>query len=174
MSCSNKPVQSNLSQSEIFKSEKISKAANITLNESIETVFPLFNPVEEQKWAPPFKPQFIYPLDETVQEGMSFKTIKKDREEPVYLWILTKYDTSNYQLQYLLTTTNRYWTIDIACTTISNNKTSANIRYSYYALNKEGIELNKNHLKRIFGINLKDWENAINNYLIKKQTQNAN
>ncbi len=168
VSCGQNQSDSSTMQTKKFKSEKITKSATITLNGNIETVFPLFNPIEEQKWAPPFKPQFIYPSDETVQEGMSFKTIKADRAEPEYLWILTRYDTSRYQLQYLLTTANRYWTIDVACTVISNNRTSASIRYSYYALNKQGIELNKTHLNRIFGMNLKDWEDAINSYLNKK------
>lgn len=149
-----------------FKSEKISKTANITLNGNIETVFPLFNPIEEQKWAPVFKPQFIYPTDETVQEGMSFKTAGQGSESE-YLWIITKYDTTENQIQYLVSTDNRYWTITIICKTApdNNDQTSANITYTYYALNNDGVKMNKSHLKKMYSNNLEDWESAINAYL---------
>ncbi len=152
-----------------FKSEKVSKTATIVLNGSIENVFPLFNPVEEQKWAPVFKPHFIYPSDETIQEGMSFKTAGHG-DESEFLWIITKYNKASHLIQYLVSTPNRYWTITISCEETSENspKTSAKISYTYYALNGKGIKLNSDHLERIYSKGLKDWEEAINEFLNKQ------
>lgn len=151
-----------------FKSKKVSKTATILLNGSIENVFPLFNPIEEQKWEPAFIPQFIYPSDETVQEGMSFKT-GGHGDETEYLWIITKYDQSKHLIQYLVSTSNRYWTITVKCSESGDKSapTSANITYTYYALNETGIQMNSKSLERMYSRELKDWEEAINTYLNK-------
>lgn len=149
-----------------FKSEKIAKTATIILNGNIENVFPLFNPIEEQKWAPVFKPHFIFPSDESVQEGMSFKTAGHG-DEPEFLWVITKYNKEDHLIQYLVSTSNRYWTITVACKQAGDDlaQTSAEITYAYFGLNEKGLTLNKMHLDRMYAKSLKDWEEAINNYL---------
>lgn len=151
-----------------FNVEKLSKTAVIILNGNIQTVFPLFNPIEEQKWAPVFKPHFIYPADKTIQEGMSFKTAGHGEEDEL-LWIITKYDTATHLIQYLVSTPNRYWTITVDCREAGDdpNQTTAEITYAYYPLNKKGVDLNKRMLEHMYAKDLKDWEEVINDYLAK-------
>ncbi|HAS43721.1 MAG TPA: hypothetical protein DCS93_24785 [Microscillaceae bacterium] len=151
-----------------FKSEKITKSATITLNGNIDKVFPLFNPIDEQKWAPMFKPHFIYPSDNTIQEGMSFKTAGHGGETE-YLWIITKYTTTTHLIQYLVSTANRYWTITVDCKQADKraSQTLAKITYTFYALNKKGKAINKKAIHKMYAKNLKDWEKAINTYLKK-------
>lgn len=151
-----------------FVSEKISNTVTITLNGDIESVFPLFNPIEEQKWAPVFKPSFLYPSDEVVQEGMSFKTAGRG-DEAEYLWIITKYDQLNHLIQYLVSTENRYWTItvDNTISPTDASKTIAQISYSFYSLNSKGKDINDKNLDRMFANDLEDWEEAINSYLAR-------
>ena len=149
-----------------FTSEKISQTASIVLKGKVDEVFPLFNPIEEQKWAPVFKPHFIYPSDNLVQEGMSFKTAGHG-DEPEYLWIITKYNLESHLVQYLVSTANRYWTISVECKEYEGDskQTSAKITYSYFALTEKGVELNIKHLDKIYSNSLIDWEEAINSYL---------
>lgn len=151
---------------EDFDSKKVTKSAVIKLNGNIDKVFPLFNPIEEQKWAPEFKPHFIYPGNNKIQEGMSFKTAGHG-DEPEFLWVITKYNQDDHLIQYLVSTANRYWFITVNCNETTDNleSTTAEISYAYYALNETGLKLNKFHLERMYEKNLKDWEEAVNNYL---------
>ena len=150
-------------QENSFKSERISQSATILLRGEIQEVFPLFNPVEEQKWAPSFRPVFIYPTDGRVEPGMSFKT-PGHLAEGEWLWILTRYDVQNYALEYLITAPHRYWTISIKCGTIGpeSKKTTADITYTYTALNSKGMLLNRKALDKMFADNLLHWQKAIN------------
>lgn len=40
--------------------KRISRTSTITLNSSLETVFPLFGPVKEMEWAEGWQPEIIY------------------------------------------------------------------------------------------------------------------
>jgi hypothetical protein len=147
-----------------FCSERISKTATIQLNGTIDVVFPLFNPVEEPKWEPRFKPHFIYPPDQSVQQGMTFKTAGHG-DEKEFAWVVNQYDEAAFHIQYLVFTPYRYWTITIDCQRSGKNKTSATVTYEFTALEARGIGLNKIRLESMYASNLLDWEDAINRYL---------
>ncbi|NCQ11204.1 MAG: hypothetical protein GW809_03450 [Bacteroidetes bacterium] len=151
-------------------SERISKTAIIVLNGSIENVFPLFEPYEEKKWAEGWNPIPIYSLENKIEEGTTFKTIRHKQNETdiletEFLWIISKFQPENYLIQYLVSTPNRYWTVTIQCQSIANNKTKASITYTYTGLNNIGNEANKVALEKMYKNDLKDWEEAINYYL---------
>ena len=135
-----------------FKAEKVSQTAVITIDGKIETVFPLFGAFEERKWASGWDPTLIYPADEIIEEGTTFKTHGHGHNESEFIWRVDKYEPSNYIIQYLVYTENRYWTITIKCTPINNEKTSAEITYTYLGLNELGNEINKHSLKKMYKI----------------------
>lgn len=148
----------------IFKSKKISQRAVITLNGSVENIFPLFGAFEERKWAMGWNPVLIYPDTEIIQEGTTFKTVGNDIE-PEYIWIVSKYEPDNFLIQYLVFTNNRHWTITVECSSIDENKTEAEITYTFTGLNEKGNEINELALQKMYMHNLKDWEEEINSYL---------
>ena len=150
---------------ENFISERINKTATITANGSMETVFPLFEPYEEQKWAEGWNPHSIYPGDKKTEEGTTFKTNGHGHNETEFLWIVSKYEPKIYLIQYIVSTSNRYWTITIQCQSATGNKTNATITYCYTGLNNSGNETNKVAIEKMYKNNLKDWEEAINYYL---------
>src|SRR5215813_13725635 len=94
----------------IFKSEKITRTATITLNGNVETIFPLFGAFEERKWANGWNPILVYPATETVEEGTTFITTGHGHDEKEFLWRVSKYEADNFMIQYLVSTENRYWT----------------------------------------------------------------
>ncbi len=47
----------------------------------------------------------------------------------------------------------------------NSDKTSAEITYTFFPLNEEGLKLNKHRLHLMYAKDLKDWEEAINDYL---------
>lgn len=151
-----------------FKSEKVSKTATIILSGNISTVFPLFGAFEERKWAKGWNPVLIYPETEKIEEGTTFKTEGHGHGEAEYTWRVSKYEPEKFLIQYLVGTENRYWTITIKCKTIKENKTSAEITYTYFGLNELGNKINELSLSTMYKNDLKDWEEEINNYLNKR------
>ena len=149
-----------------FKSAKITKTAVIKLNGNIKNVFPLFGAFEERKWAEGWNPKLIYPEMEMIEEGTTFKTIGRG-EESEFLWRVSKYYPEKYIIQYLVSTENRYWTITVKCKPIEENKTSAEITYTFIGLNEIGNKINELSLSLMYKNDLKDWEEEINNYLNK-------
>ncbi len=154
-----------------FRSEKVSKTASFTLNSSIEQVFPLFGAFEERKWEPNWEPILIYPEQEIIEEGTTFKIKTHGHghghgNESELLWIVTKFNPQTYLIQYLVTTSNRFWTITVQCQKNgSDEKTKATVTYAFTGLNATGNELNKASLDRMYQHDLQDWAKAINSYL---------
>lgn len=115
-----------------FKAEKVSRSATFVVNGAIEKVFPLFSAYEEQKWEPNWKPVFIYPEEENLEEGTTFKT-HGHGDEPEFLWRVSKYEKDKNLIQYLVSTENRYWTITVECIKYNadENKTDATVTYTF-------------------------------------------
>lgn len=154
-----------------FAAEKISKTASFIVDANIEQVFPLFGAFEERKWEPSWEPILIYPDEEMIEEGTTFKIKAHGHghgpgNESEYLWIVTKFDPQSHLIQYLVSTPNRFWTITVHCENmVSDEKTKATVTYSFTGLNTQGNELNKTSLDRMYRNDLQDWAEAINTYL---------
>jgi len=151
-------------QDQEFSAERLTRTAEIDLDGPIAEVFPLFNPVEEPKWAPHFQPRFIYPADRTVQQGMTFKTAGHGDEADL-VWRINEYDPAGYHIQYLVYGTDRYWTITIDCHEVDGLRTSARVTYDFLPLEEAGVAVSEASLNAMFAHDLKNWEDAINNYL---------
>ena len=151
-------------QGDEFTAEKVTRTAEIVLNGAIAEVFPLFNPVEEPKWAPQFQPRSIYPADQTVQQGMTFKTAGHGDEADL-VWRINEYDQAAYHIQYLVYGTGRYWTITIDCREVDGGKTSARVTYDFLPLEQAGVAVSQASVNAMFANDLTDWEQAINSYL---------
>ena len=148
-----------------FTAERVSKSATITLEGPIERVFPLFGAIEEKQWADGWNPTVLYPLSEQIEEGMVFTTPGHGHGETTVAWIMSKYQTDNRLIEYIVSTANRYWMITIQCFALSATQTKSTIRYTYTGLTLLGNEINKHAIEKMYERNLKDWEEAINHYL---------
>ncbi|MCY3546871.1 MAG: hypothetical protein OXH49_08305 [Gemmatimonadetes bacterium] len=147
-----------------FSAERLARTAEIVLDGPIAEVFPLFNPVEEPKWAPHFQPRFIYPADRTVQQGMTFKTAGHGDEADL-VWRINEFDPAAYHIQYLVYGKDRYWTITIDCREADGGQTSARVTYDFLPLEEAGVAASEASLNAMFAHDLKNWEDAINSYL---------
>ncbi len=148
-----------------FTAEKFSRTASFIANENIDVVFPLFGAFEERKWETDWEPILIYPDEEIIEEGTTFKTHGHGSESE-YLWIVSKYEPQYYHIQYLVSTNNRHWTITVKCESIEDaTKTKTTVTYTYIGLNAKGNQLNKAALAHMYRNDLKDWEAALNKYL---------
>lgn len=152
-------------KAETFASERISRSAEMVLLGPIETVFPLFGPLEEKKWEDGWNPNILFPPSGEVEEGMVFTTGGAAGGEGRNTWIVSKYLPGDHRIEYTVSTGHRIWVIAVKCAPLSEGSTKAEVRYTFTGLNPEGNTLNRAALDRMYKNNLKDWEEAINHYL---------
>jgi len=149
-----------------FKAERISERRQITLNGGLNTVFPLFGPVEEAKWAPGWSPNFVLSTDNTIEEHTVFTTKAHHPQEADYTWVISKYAPESAQVEYTVFAAERLWWISIHCSeTIDDVHTVAEICYTFVGLTDKGNMMNKHIMTVMFAHDLKDWEEQINYYL---------
>jgi len=150
-----------------FVSERIEKTATILLNGKPAQVFPLFGAFEEKKWTEGWEPVLVYPSDENIEEGTTFLTNGHGHGENKFTWIVNRFDLRNFMIQYLVYSENRHWTITVACIAHLENKTEATITYQFTGHNTLGNEIDRRSLDKMYNSHLKDWEEAINQYLAR-------
>jgi len=160
-------MSSNQTKAQGFKAEQYAKTASITLNGSIEKVFPLFGAIEEKKWAEGWNPVPIFPESGDMQEGLIFQTPDHVHKGAIVTWVVASYDVGHHMVKYIVTAPDRLMFISVYCSEQSANVTKADITYKLTGLSPEGNEISHHLLAKIFENSLKDWETAINNYLGK-------
>jgi hypothetical protein len=151
--------------------QRISKSASIILKAPIQTVFPLFGPIQEQLWADGWEPEILYETPE-VEMHMIFRTKSAFPDEAFYTWAITHYSTVDWKIEYTVYAVDRIWFITVVCEPMSS-ETRAYVTYAYTGFTPEAQHKNQESLKRMFADDLRDWEEAINHYLKtgKKLTQ---
>ena len=151
-----------------FHAKRITKSATITLNGTIDDVLPLFGAREEQKWAPHWSPDFIYPIDKPDEKNNVFKTEHSGgglHQSMVSYWVMTEYSREFKKVSYAIFSDHDITTINIQCNSISDSTTNALVEYNWTSLDDEGSKMIKKKAEHIFSKNLVDWEDAINQYL---------
>lgn len=149
--------------------KRIEQSAGIILNGYVDDVFPLFDAVEEKKWAPGWELNVVYPENEIFEENMVFTTDSFEEDETELLWIVSLFDNTQHKIKYTVFGKERVWTITINCKE-SGDKTSASITYSFTGLTEKGCEKNECQLERIFKHDLSDWQSMINSHLLNVNT----
>jgi hypothetical protein len=147
-----------------FTPERIQKCSSISVNGTVEKVFPLFGPVREKEWAEGWDPEILYSTTKLAEEHMIFRTKAHNQHEEFYTWVITQFDPKLHKIEYTVSTPNRIWFITVSCES-DGKETRAKICYTFTGLNETGNQLNRDALEKMFVNNLKDWEEAINYYL---------
>lgn len=146
---------------------KIQQSAIIHLDAPIGEVFPLFGPVREKDWAHGWDPEIIFPKDAVVAKHMVFRTrggLHGTDEQ--YTWVIINYEPEEFMIEYLVSASERFWVITVECRSV-DMRTSATVTYSYTGFNPDAHEKNMKAIGSIFSCDLKDWEDAVNDYINK-------
>jgi hypothetical protein len=140
----------------------------IRLNEAPETVFPLFTPEEEKKWAAGWDFEWVYPPDPDgdVEENFIFKTSAHDHHHGEAIWIIGHYDPDAYQIVYYrLEPGVKIGHIRIECQATEAGQTLATITYTYTGLSKAGHRFIEKFTAAHYQQFIESWERAINHFL---------
>ena len=110
-----------------------------TLDVAYETAAPLFGALAERKWAPEWKPQFLYPVPAADQEGAVF-SIEHGPEHSA-IWVLTDFDLAGGHVQYVYALGNLLATrIDIHLKNAGEKRTEVAVLYERTSLRPEADE----------------------------------
>lgn len=144
---------------------------HFTANASFEQAAPLFGANEERKWAPDWKPQFVYPNPARDQQGMVFLVAHGPFTST---WVNTGFDLVTGHIQYAYVLNDAMVTmIDIHLIRESAQKTGVSVVYERTALLPEANE-HVHHFAKSDEKAGKEWEEQINGYLAKAQTPSSN
>ena len=157
------PAEGAAQDETAFVAKRIEKTATITLHGDIDSVWPLFDPINESKWASVWKPEILHPGTGVVEEGMVFRTHGT-------VWVVTRYDTNSHHITYTVYHPEKVHTIDVRCTKHAAQLTDATVTYAFVGLTERGNELIEGSANRLFANNLKDWQKLINHYLETGET----
>jgi len=139
-----------------------------TVDAPFEQAAPLFGADAERKWSPEWKPQFLHPQPAHDQPGMVFKIMHGEHEA---IWVNTAFDLASGYIQYAYVLNGAMATlIDIHLTREGTQKTGVNVVYERSALVPEANE-HVQHFAKGDERAGKEWEEAINGYLRKQETQ---
>lgn len=146
--------------------QRISRTAEIVVDALVQVAFPLFDPVNEMNWVRGWTPRFIYPTDFVTQEQAIFITPCRFDNEEDYHWVITKFIPDQYHVEYMVSTRERIWWIEVKCISLESNQTKASITYQFTGLTENGNNLNRIALAKMYQHELIDWQEAINHYLL--------
>ena len=133
-----------------FVARHVEKSATITVHGDIDTVWPLFDPINERKWAAGWDPEILHPQDGAVQEGMVFRT------QGDLVWIISRCDAERRRVTYTVSHPEKVHTIDVQCTKHGDSYTDATITYRYVGLTEHGNELAEMAAEEMFASDLRD------------------
>lgn len=138
---------------------------HFTADAPMEQAAPLFGANEERKWAPEWKPAFVYPNPAQDQQGMVFQVAHGAYTST---WVNTALDLAGGHIQYAYVIPGAMaTTIDIRLASEGAQKTAVSVVYERTALAPEANE----HVRHFASNDAKsgpEWEAQINGYLAKQ------
>lgn len=141
---------------------------HLTVNLPYAEAAPLFGALAEQKWAPDWKPQLIYPSPAADQEGSVFKV---EHGSHLSIWMTTVFDLPGGQIQYV------YWINDVLITRIDillredgADRTAVSVTYERTALDPAANDHVSSMAKGDAGAG-PEWQAALDVYAAKVKSQ---
>ena len=152
-----------------FKAEHVTRTGSISLNGSIEEVFPLFGPVREGEWAHGWTITVLHAETDLVEEKGAVFTTHLHGDLPT-VWVITRYDPDDHRIEYArLTPDSRAAMVKICCEA-SGDRTHAQVTYEITALHEHGNDYVREFTESAYHQMMAHWEQAINHRLMTGET----
>jgi hypothetical protein len=146
-----------------FVSRSVRLVASITLEGSVEEVFPLFSPLGEKHWVPDWNPELLHPPGVVWEEGLVFRTGEEMGEA---IWVVTRLDRALHQVQYHRVEPGRYVArIEVRCSAAADGATEASTEYEFIGLSRRGNDEIAAMSQKGYVQKMARWRGWINAYL---------
>jgi hypothetical protein len=147
-----------------FRARRITRTARIQLIAPPSSVFPLFEPLGEKRWAEGWEPEMIYPPSGVTQKGAVFTT--NHSEQLPAIWTVTEFDRHALRIEYLRVVAGSHLAaIAVGCVDGHNETTKADVTYTFTALTEPGNRYVDTFTDIYFSEWITSWETAMNYYL---------
>lgn len=151
---------------------RVRRSATLTLDGPFEKVFPLFDPINEAKWADGWAITPVWPADGRVEVGMVFTTPAGHAQRAV--WMLARLDAEAGAVAYWVWFPDeRVQHVEIACRAAGPRRTEAQVSYTLTALGEAGQRAVAAFDAAGYARRMAHWEEAINHHLATGQTLRA-
>jgi hypothetical protein len=151
---------------QLFNAVRITRTASIGLAAPPEAVFPLFGPLDEQRWEPHWNPTMLYPPSGATQRDAVFTAAHPDGT-PTF-WTIVAFEPADLRISYLrVHPATHIARIDIGCSGDSDGMTRANVTYTFTGLSVAGNAYVERFSESHYAEWLRSWEAAINSYLAR-------
>lgn len=148
----------------IIKPNSVKRTYTQSINSSPDKVFPLLCPVREKEWVQGWDPELIITKSGFAENDSIFVT--KHGDEKNY-WIITRHDPVNYELEMLIINPEiTVGKLEIKLHKDEDEKTKADVSYTYTSLSSEGDEFVKNYTEEKYVGFMETWEEEINHFLL--------
>lgn len=142
----------------------------VTVRLPYDQAAPLFGAWAEQKWAPEWNPQFVYPWPAADQAGAVFKV---PHGEHTSFWITSVFDLRGGHIQYVYVLEQLLITrIDILLSKSEPNETSASVTYERTALDPAAAG-HVNALAKRDAAAAAEWQRALDAYASKVRNRES-
>ncbi|HNB52183.1 MAG TPA: hypothetical protein PK530_09590 [Anaerolineales bacterium] len=147
-----------------FTSRRVGHTHTIHLPGMPESLFPLFTPEGERKWAAGWDFVPVYPTGD-IEENMIFTTASHDHSQSGAIWIVTRYEPAQYFVEYQrIEPGEKVGRIRVRCEA-ENDQTRVTVEYVYTALSEAGNMFLKGFTESHYTHFIQSWETAIHHFL---------
>jgi hypothetical protein len=152
-----------------FVAKHFSHTQILTLDSTIDQVFPLFGPLEERRWAHGWNPTVLY-SESALGDSAGTVFTSNLPGEPETVWYVVQFDSIQHLVEYVrVTPGHKIALVRVCCDALPDERTSAAVTYAFTALSDAGnCELA--HLERDHPSSVQHWQHAINHYLRTGET----
>lgn len=135
-----------------------------TLQGKKDEIFELLCPVREKEWLRGWDYNMIYSISGLAEKGCVFET---DNNFGSYQWIMTKYDSTDYEVQFVKFIQNKMIVvIDINLIDGEADIVYCDIEYTFTAIDDNVIEeMHEDNTVDEFNRHMKLWEDSMNYFL---------
>jgi len=165
-----------MEEASTFQGERSQNRGHFYVDEAIDVVFPLFGAEAEARWAPGWRPEWVYPSYEEAQamspeRGWVFKTDGGTPEERI--WYVEVYSEAAHEAVYLVLWPNRMvYRIEVKSRS-QQGGTFTTVEYDYRGLSAEGNRLIRERTANPndFTLEMNKWAEQIMSHLRKAESR---
>ncbi len=144
--------------------DSVTRSAEFSIGQPVETVFPLFSPEGEKLWVPGWDYVSITGSTE-LHEDSIFVTRNHDHAGTEALWLVKRYEPENYFVQfYRIEPEDKVGVVSVRCSSMGRQLTSVEVTYRYTALGLKGTEFIRDFTSSHYDQFIGEWRRLLVDY----------
>jgi len=142
--------------------------ADFKINQSIDSLFPLFSAEGEKLWVPDWDYENIMGSND-LREDYVFLTKNHDHASANAIWLVKRYEPDNYLVQfYKVEPEDKVGIVTVQCIKINECLTKVEVSYEYIGLSKKGNKFIQGFTSTDYEAFIGEWYKLLVSYFESK------